>query len=137
LDRGDRLDGVGAADGLGSCFGQAEVLDLAHLDEVLDRSGHLFDEHLGVDPVLVEQVDGVGLEPREGGVGGLLDVVGSAGQADLAAVGVELESELGGDHYLPAEGRQGVADEFLVDEGAVDLGGVEEGDAPFNGGPQQ
>jgi hypothetical protein len=86
------------------------VLDLALLDQVLDRAGHLLDGDLGVDPVLVEQVDDLDLEPLEGTLGGLLDVVGPAGQAHLAAVGVELEAGLGGDHHLPAEGGQVIPD---------------------------
>ena len=54
LERGDRLDGVCAADRLHAGFGQAEVLDLAFLDQVLHRSRHVFDRHVRVDAVLVE-----------------------------------------------------------------------------------
>jgi hypothetical protein len=50
--------------------------------------------------VLVEQVDDLDLETLEGALGRLLEVVGPAGQADLAALGVEPEAELGGDHHL-------------------------------------
>jgi hypothetical protein len=55
----------------------------------------------------------------------------------LATVGVEGEPELGGDDDLAAEGFEGFADEFFVDERPVDLGGVEEGDAAFDGGADQ
>ena len=48
-------------------------------------------------------------------------------------VRVGLEPELGGDHHLPAERGEGLAHEFLVGEWAVDLGGVEERDASFDG----
>ena len=137
LHGGDGLDGVSATDGGGGGLGHAEVLDLAGRDEFLDGAGDVFDGHVGVDAVLVEQVDGVDAQPGEGGVGDLLDVFGSAGQAGLAAVGVEREAELGGDDDLAAERLQGFADEFLVDERAVDLGGVEEGDAAFDRGADQ
>ncbi len=44
---------------------EAEVLDFAFLDQVLDRSGHLFDGDIGVNPVLIEQINNIGLEPFE------------------------------------------------------------------------
>ena len=50
---------------------------------------------------------------------------------------VELEAELGGDHHLVAERRERLADQFLVGERAVDLGGVEEGDAALDGRADQ
>ena len=51
------LDGVGAANGFRAGFGQAEVLDLAGLNQFLHRAGDVFDRHVRVDPVLIEQVD--------------------------------------------------------------------------------
>ena len=57
LDRGDRLDRVRAADRLHSGLGQAEVPDLALLDQILHRSRHVLDRHVRVDAVLVEEVD--------------------------------------------------------------------------------
>ena len=50
---------------------------------------------------------------------------------------LEVEPELGGDHHLVAERGEGLADELLVRERAVDLGGVEERDAAFDGRPEQ
>jgi len=46
----------------------------------------------------------------------------------LAGGRVEVEAELGGDHHLVPHWRQSLAHEFLVVEGPVHLGGVEEGD---------
>ena len=65
LDRRDRLHGVGAADRLRARLREAEVLDLALRDQLLDRSRDVLDRHVGVDAVLVEQVDGVDLQPLE------------------------------------------------------------------------
>ena len=48
-----------------------------------------------------------------------------------------LEAELGGDHDLLAERRERFADQLFVGERAVDLGGVEEGDAALDGGADQ
>ena len=47
--------------------------------------------------------------------------------------GVTIESEFGGDDHFVAEWGEGFADEFLVREGAIDLGSVEKSDALFNG----
>ena len=57
LQRRDRLYGVGASDGVDPCFGHPEVPDLADGDELLHRAGDILDRHIGVDAVLVEQVD--------------------------------------------------------------------------------
>ena len=67
---------MGATDRLRACFRQAEVLDLACPDQVLDRSGHVFDRHVRVDAVLIVEVDGFDAEPLERALGGLLDVLG-------------------------------------------------------------
>ena len=53
-------------------------------DQVLHRAGDVLDRHFGIDAVLVEQIDGVDLEPLERGVGDLLDVLGPAVQARAA-----------------------------------------------------
>jgi hypothetical protein len=109
---------------------------MAHLpgrDELPHRTGDVLDRHLRVHPVLVEQVDRLDAQPLQRGVGDLDDVLRAAVQAGLAALGVEPEPELGGDHHLLPERRQCLADRFLVHERAVDLGGVEEGDPPLDG----
>ena len=79
-------------------------MTLPCLDQLLHRSRHVFDGHVGVDAVLIEQVDGVDLEPLERCLGDLLDVLRPAVQAQPAGrpVGLELEAELGGNHHLPA-----------------------------------
>ena len=81
LDGGDWMDGVGATDRLGTRFGEAEVPDLALLNQLLHRSSHVFDRHLRIDTVLVEQIDHVGLEPPERRLGDLLDVLRPAVEA--------------------------------------------------------
>ena len=81
LESSDRLDGVGATNRLDACLGKAEVLDLALLNQFLHRSGHVFDRHVRVNPVLIEQVDGLDLEPLERAFDGLLDVLRPAIQA--------------------------------------------------------
>jgi hypothetical protein len=74
LKRRDRLDCVRATDRLHAGFGKSEVPDLALLDQLLHRYGHVFDRHGGIDSVLVEKIDGVDLESPERGLGDLADV---------------------------------------------------------------
>ena len=83
LERRDRLDGVGATDRLHSCFRKAEVLHLTFLNQVLHRSRHVFDRHVRVDAVLIEQIDDIDLESLERGLGDLLDVLRPTIQAHL------------------------------------------------------
>src|SRR6267143_5259878 len=46
-------------------FRESEVLHLALLDEVFHGSGDVFDRHVGIYAVLIEQVDDIGLEALE------------------------------------------------------------------------
>jgi hypothetical protein len=74
LQGAHRLDGVGAADGFNSCLRESEVLYLPLLDQVLYGAGNVFDGHVRIDAVLVEQIDSVGLEAFEGSFGDFFDV---------------------------------------------------------------
>ena len=78
LQGGDRLDGVGAADGVGAGFGQAEVQHLALGDQLGDRARGLLDRRARVDAVLVVQVDVVGAEAAQRPLDGGADVGGAA-----------------------------------------------------------
>ena len=93
------------------------------------RADGLLDRDRRVDPVLVVEVDVVDAEPLQRGVARGPDVVGAAVDADPAAVGVALVAELGGELDLVAAAGDGLADELLVGERAVHVGGVEEGHA--------
>src|SRR5205085_7601058 len=136
LKRGHRLNCMGAADGLRSGFGKAEVLHLACLDQILNGSGYFFDRHVQIDTMLVEQIDRIDTESLERRLSDLLDVLGPAiqGAPPVAIAGVRLPAELGCDHYLPVEWSESFAHEFLVRERTVDLGSIEERDAALHGG---
>src|SRR5829696_5589789 len=75
LEGGDWLNGMGAPDRLHACFGKAEVLDLAFLDQLLHRAGNVFDRHARIDAVLIEEIDAVGLQALERGLSDLPDVL--------------------------------------------------------------
>src|ERR1700683_312339 len=132
-----------AANGLDACFGKAEMLDLTFVNQILHRSRYFFDGHVRVNSMLIEQIDDLDLEPLERALDCRLDLLRPAVQARSTghSAGIEtrgqVEPEFGGDDYLLAERSEGFAHKFLVQERAVDLGGVEKRDAAFHGGPQK
>jgi len=85
--------------------------------------------------MLVEEVDAVGLQALQRGFGDGADALGAAVNR-LLRVAV-LEAELGGENHLVAKWSRRFADEFLVDERAITLGGVEERDALLESSPNQ
>jgi len=110
------------------------VEDLAFGDQLRDRARGLLDWCAAVDAVLVVQVDVVGAEAGQRSLDGGADVGWAAvDRAGGDAVAVSDEAELGGDDDLVAAALQGPADHLLAVEGAVDLGGVEVGDAEVEG----
>jgi hypothetical protein len=125
------MDRMCAADGLGASLRKSEMMDLAFLDQPLDGAGDVLDRHLGVHPVLVEQIDAIGLEALEHAFGHVLDVLRPAVQPDQALSGllVDVPAEFRGDDHLVADRRQGLADKLLIRERAIDLGGVEKRNA--------
>jgi hypothetical protein len=84
---------------------------------------------LGVDTVLVVQVNVVGAEPPQRTLDRGADVGRAAVEDTGAAAGVGDHAELGRHHDLVAAAVDGAAEEFLVGERPVDLGGVQQGDA--------
>src|SRR6185369_7384088 len=111
------------ADRLNARLGKSEVLDLACSNQILYRSRHIFNRHVRVYAMLVEQVDSVDLEALERGLRNDFDMFRVTVQTStsLRRLRIEVETELGGDHYLAFEGRKCFAHKFLVGEGAVDL----------------
>jgi hypothetical protein len=76
--------------------------------------------------VLVAQVDHVQPKSPQGAVDRSGEVLGAQHPAArLPFDGIDVRSELGGDHDLVGVGPEGFADEFLTGVRTVDLGGVE------------
>ncbi len=97
--------------------------------------GHVLDRHIGVNPVLVQQVDAVGLQPLQRSVHGTSDVVGMAIEAQpLARVRFKVEPEFRRDDHLLSHWRERGSDEFFVDEWTIRFGGVEEGHTQIDRG---
>ena len=130
---------MGAANRLGAGLREAEVLDLAFLDQVLHRAGHVLDRHVGVDPVLVEQVNRVDPEALQRCVSDCADVLRAAVRATAAIsrLRIDVEAELRGDHHLASDGGERLADQLLVHKRPIRLGRIEEGHAAVNGCAEQ
>src|SRR4029077_7000395 len=136
LDRGDRLNRVRAADGRGASFAEAEMLNLALCDQILHRAGDVLDRDIGIDPVLVEQVDRLNPQPLQRAFGRLPDAFGATVKPAGSAV-TEVVAELGGDDDVLSEWLQRLAHEFLVGERTIDRGGVEESDTALERRPDE
>ena len=127
------MSGVGAADVGDAGFGKTEEPDLSLPDEIADRAGNVVDRDRGVDPVLIEEVDVIGLEPAQRAVHGFANVPRPAVPVspDLLAA-LDAKAEFGRDHDLVATAFERPAEELLVGERPIDLGGVEEGAAELD-----
>ena len=93
---------MGATDRLGAGFRQTEVFDLARLDQVFHRPRHVFDRNVGIDAVLIQEINHLRLEPLEGFFDDLLDVLGPAVEA--REICGEVEAVFRGDHHLIRKG---------------------------------
>jgi hypothetical protein len=114
---------------------------LPSLHQLRHGADRVLDRHGWVDAVLVEQVDDIGAEPLQRGLGHGLDMLGPAVDADhrrrTGFCGVELEAEFGGDDDTVAHGLQRLAEKFFIVEGAVGFGRVEQRDAEVDGAMQR
>src|SRR5215207_4918221 len=137
LQRGHRTHGMRPADRIGTGLGQSDVAYLAFGDQLGQRADRLFDGRVRVDAVLVVEVDVVGAEPLERAFDRGLHIVGAAVDDAGAAARVGDETELRRHDDAVAPALDGLADNFLAMEGAVDLGGVDVRDPevqrPVNG----
>src|SRR5204863_408002 len=104
LHRRHRLDGVRPPDRARGGFGQAEVLHLPLVDQVLDGSGDILDRDIRIDSMLVVQVDRLDLQPRERALNHAPDVFGPAVETTppRLAFGAWCPAELRVDHDLPS-----------------------------------
>ena len=129
LQRGDRLHGMRAPNRLRARLGQTEMLDLAFRDQFLHRAGNVLDRHIGIDAVLIEQIDHVRPKPLQRFFRDLADMLRPAVQASLLVRLRSVEAEFGGDDDLLADRPQRLADHLFVGEWSIDFRRVEEGDA--------
>lgn len=92
LEGGDGVDGMGAPDCGRPCFREAEETHLSLGDQLAHRACYLLDRHVGIDAVLIEEVDPVRPESPQRRVGHLPDVLRTTiDRWSVAAAGLEAE----------------------------------------------
>src|SRR6185312_13734221 len=124
---------MGTAQRLDARLGHAEMLDLAFGDQVADGAGDIFDRHVGIDAMLVEQIDDLNTQSLQRSLGGLADGAWMAAQASVRlGRWIDCKAKLGRNSDLAAHVAQSLADKLLVDKGTIDFGGIEEGDAQID-----
>src|SRR6266513_2349367 len=126
------MDLVRPADGGRTRLGQSQRPYLALLDESLHRAHRLLDRHLGIDAVLVIQIDHLNSEALQARLAGAHHVLGPAVDVLLSLRGLHL-AELGGDDDAVAPAAQRSSEQLLVVPPAVHVGRVEEIDALVEG----
>ncbi len=124
LHRGHRMHGMRLANMRGAPLGHAVAADLARLDRTRERTNHVGNRNLAVEPVHVEQVDVVGLQPRQA----LVERAGHRFRRTVdpapAAV-LDHDPGLAREQVGTAPVRYGFADQRFVAAEAVDVRGVE------------
>ena len=111
-------------------LGQTDVADLPFGDQLGQSADGFLDRGARVDPVLVVEVDVVGPEALEGTLDRDADALRAAvGDAGLRPSGRSGRTSWPPPPVTPALDRP--ADQLLAVERAVDLGGVDVGDAEF------
>jgi hypothetical protein len=134
LERGDGMHGVRATQSLGTRFGHADVTDFAFLDEFLHCAERVLDWYVGIDAVLVIEVDIIDAEPSQARLAGAADVIRfsvNISRCEIFEVALITEFRCEDDFVAPS--FNGLADQFFVFERAVHVGGVEQGDAEVKG----
>src|ERR1017187_263364 len=137
LKRSHRLSGMCPANGLCPCLGQAEMLYLTLLNQILHRSSHIFDWHLRVNAVLIEQVDRVHSQSLQRALHSLFDVFRPAVQTSWMRIflGFESEPEFRRDNHLLTKRSERFAHELFIRERSVDLSRIKQCDAALDGSP--
>ena len=112
----------------------ADVTDLASGHEVVEGAEGFVKGRARVGKVNLVEVEMVGVEAAEAGFDGLHDVA-AGGAFHVDVVVGHGAAELAGDDGFVAMSLEGFPEVFLGEAaGAVDVGGVEEGDAGVEGG---
>jgi hypothetical protein len=112
------------------------MADLACGDQFPHRAGHLLNRHVGINAMLIEEVDDVDLKPLQGTFDGPLNVFRltiDGRSSGLVVRTGQVEAELCGDDHLVANGLERFTHDFLVGERTVDFRRVKEGDAAIHG----
>jgi len=116
-----------ATDRLGACLGKTDVKPLAFADQLAQHAHRLLDGDLGIDPVLVIEVDPIRPEALQRPFDGTANIGGRAVDARGAGFAVEAEAPLGGQNEAIALAFDGLTQQQLVAVRSIDFRGIEKG----------
>ncbi len=103
---------MGPADGLGARLRQSEKTDLALFDEPRHGANRILDRRVGVDAVLIIEVDDIGAETLQAGLAGADHIIRPA--VDHRAFRQAQIAEFRGQGDLVALAGDRLADKILV-----------------------
>src|SRR5215471_5397701 len=115
-------------------FREAEVAHLAGANQIRHGTDGFFDGSVGINAMLVIEVDGVDAESIQAGVATGTDILRlTADAANIGIGAIANNGELGSKENFVAAVANGLADQDLVVAVAVDIGSIQEIDAQFDG----
>ena len=127
---------MGAPDRAGSGLGQAEVPHLALGDQVADGAGDVLDGNVGVDAVLVEEVDRLDAEPARASPRRRGGSARAASRSPCIRPSTMFQPNFVATTTRSGSGAIASPTSRSLSYGPVDLGGVDEGDPVLDGVPQ-
>src|SRR5205807_5490978 len=105
---------MGAPDRLLARLGEAEVAHLSLSYELRHRAEHVLDRNVGVDAMLVQEIDTICRETPQRAFDRFANVRRPAVDASNGAILVEAEAELGRDDQALALALQRASQQFFV-----------------------
>src|SRR5687768_1769073 len=122
---------MGAPDRSRSSLAKSQVSYLPGPYELGHRAHCFLDRHIGIDAMLIVEIDDLDIEAPEAVFAGLAHIIGPAAHAPETSIFAAYIAEFGGEKHFVAAPRSRAADEFLVAPDAVHVGSVEEIYAPI------
>ncbi len=113
------------------------MLHLPFLDQLLQRSRNVFDRHVGINTMLIKQIDTIRPESFERSFRNLFDVFGPAINTNLLALWPNLETKLRRDHYLVTKRSKRFAHQLFIHEWSINFRGIEKSDPTLHGSSDQ
>src|SRR5579872_1664738 len=118
---------MSAANGSHAGLGKSKVFHLPLLNQLFHRSCCIFNGNIGINPMLIKQINNIGLKALKRSFSDLLNVLRPTVCAHtLSCSGIDLEAELGGYGYLLTNRRQCFSDKLFIYVRAIDLGRIKE-----------
>src|ERR1700761_6136101 len=108
------------ADGFLTCLGEAAIANFARLHQFSHDSGNILNWHLGIHPMLIKEVDAIGLQAPQRLLDYFADVVGAAISSLSLSIG-DAKPELGRNHRLLALPLKRASEKLFIHKRAIDL----------------